>query len=68
MKLKNGFSGSKSQEVTARETEHRAIARRVAAEGVVLLENKGVLPLREYTGVALYGAGARHTITGGMWC
>ena len=65
MKLKNGFSGSKSQEVTARETEHRAIARRVAAEGVVLLENKGVLPLREYTGVALYGAGARHTITGG---
>ena len=65
MKLKNGFSGTTSAEITPREIKHREIARRVAAGGVVLLENNGVLPLKEYTGVALYGAGARHTITGG---
>ena len=65
MKLKNGFSGTASAEITPREIKHREIARRVAAGGVVLLKNNGVLPLQEYTGVALYGAGARHTITGG---
>lgn len=49
---------------TALEIENRALARRVAAESFVLLENDGVLPLREKT-VALYGSGARMTVKGG---
>ena len=65
MKLKEGFSGTLSPEVTKRETEHRAIARRIAGEGIVLLSNDGVLPLSAGTRIALCGAGARHTIPGG---
>jgi beta-glucosidase len=56
--------GSSSKEETQREIEHRALARRVAAEGMVLLRNDGVLPLRGKT-IALYGAGARMTVRGG---
>ena len=65
MKLKEGYSGTLSREVTARETEHRAVARRVAAEGIVLLANDGVLPLTAGSRISLYGAGAAHTIMGG---
>ena len=43
----------------------RAIARRAAAEGMVLLENNGVLPMKAGTRIALYGRGARYTIKGG---
>ncbi len=65
MKLIQGYSGTRSREVSARETEHRAIARRIAAQGIVLLKNDGVLPLGEGACVGLYGAGARHMILGG---
>lgn len=46
------------------EQENRKLANIAAAEGFVLLENKGILPL---TGneVALYGSGARMTVKGG---
>ena len=45
--------------------EHMLAARRMAAEGMVLLKNKNdVLPLREKT-VALFGAGANGTISCG---
>ncbi len=37
--------------------EHIALSRTVAGEGMVLLENKGILPLREGTRVALFGVG-----------
>lgn len=40
------------------------MARRAAAEGMVLLKNDGVLPLRTRT-VALYGPGSRMTVKGG---
>jgi len=65
MKLHNGHTGTLSTSPSQRETDHRAIARRVAAEGIVLLENDGVLPLAPGSRVALYGAAARHMILGG---
>lgn len=36
-----------------------------SCRGIVLLENNGVLPLKQGSKVALYGGGARHTIKGG---
>jgi len=56
--------GSTSKEVSKREIEHRALARWVAAEGMVLLKNDNVLPFQE-SNIALYGAGARMTVRGG---
>lgn len=50
---------------TDQEREHRALSAKAAAEGMVLLENNGMLPLRERGKIALFGAGARHTVTGG---
>ena len=46
------------------ELKNRDLARRAAAEGFVLLENDGILPLREKK-IALFGAGARMTVKGG---
>ncbi len=57
------FSSSSPAE-SQREIEHRALARRAAAEGMVLLKNEGVLPLKERK-IALFGAGARMTVRGG---
>ena len=53
-----------TKEASALELNNRALARRAAAEGFVLLENDGTLPLREKR-IALYGAGARMTVKGG---
>ena len=49
---------------TRRERENREVAYRAACEGIVLLKNDGVLPLRTKK-VALYGAGASRTVKGG---
>lgn len=66
MKLRTrGISGTRSQEESDRERKHRILARKVAADGIVLLENNGVLPLKNGCKVALYGGGARHTVKGG---
>ena len=46
------------------ERENRALARKAAAEGFVLLKNDGVLPLKNKE-IALYGSGARMTVKGG---
>ena len=52
--------------VTRRETDHRAVARRAAADGIVLLKNEnGLLPLKKGAKVALYGSGANRTVKGG---
>ncbi len=56
--------GPTSSEPTAIELENRKLARVAAREGFVLLENNGVLPLKD-RGIALYGAGARMTVKGG---
>ena len=58
MKLKNKtFTGTTSNEVTARETENRKLARLAAAEGFVLLKNQDhILPLKKGIKLGLYGA------------
>ena len=52
--------------VSQREIMNLNRSRAIAADGMVLLENKGILPL-ELKGrkIALFGNGARHTISGG---
>lgn len=45
--------------------EHIALSRRVATEGMVLLENNGTLPLKEGTRVALFGIGSIDYVQGG---
>ena len=50
--------------ISEREKRNAALARRIGAEGIVLLENDGILPLKDKK-VALYGFGARHTAYGG---
>ena len=50
--------------VTALELENKELSYMAATEGIVLLENKGVLPI-SVDKIALYGAGAGKTIKGG---
>ena len=65
-KVNRGFSGTRSMEESPREKEGRRVAREAAAAGIVLLKNEeGILPLKEGSALALYGAGASHTIKGG---
>lgn len=66
MKIKErGFTGTLSSAESERERSSRIIARKAAAEGIVLLKNDGILPLKAGASVALYGGGARYTIKGG---
>lgn len=60
------LSGTKESEPGDYEQAHREVARRAAADGMVLLKNEeGLLPFSEGTRLALYGAGAVATIKGG---
>ena len=59
------YPGQTDLSTSERETKIRAVARRAAAEGMVLLENNGILPLRKNAVLALYGQGARYTVKGG---
>ena len=52
------------QNANARELRNLKIAYEAACESIVLLENDGSLPVKTKK-VALYGAGASHTIKGG---
>ena len=45
--------------------EHIALSNAVAEEGMVLLENNGLLPLKEGTTVALFGVGSLDFVKGG---
>ena len=60
----NYYAGT-SFEISKREREHIAAVREAAAQGMVLLENDGSLPLKSPGTIALYGAGARETVKGG---
>ena len=59
-------SGSLKQELSEREKRYSALARRAAAEGIVLLKNEGMLPLKTSDPIALFGSGAGKTVKGGI--
>ena len=59
-------SGSLKNEPCQYEKKHRAFARRAATEGIVLLKNDGVLPLKLSDPIALFGNGAERTVKGGI--
>ncbi|MBS6195061.1 MAG: glycoside hydrolase family 3 C-terminal domain-containing protein [Clostridiales bacterium] len=59
------YSGTTNPAVSEREAKNRVIARKAAAEGIVLMKNDGVLPLKKGCKVALFGGGAGRTIKGG---
>lgn len=60
------FSGTTEQAERDYERAHREIARRAAADGMVLLKNEGgLLPFAPGARLALYGAGAVATVKGG---
>lgn len=60
------YSGTTNPEVSLRERKNRAVARRAAAEGIVLLKNENhLLPLEKNRRIALFGSGAQRTVKGG---
>ena len=59
------YRANRTSEMTQSELDHQKRVRELAGECMVILENDGVLPLKETGKVALYGNGARHTIKGG---
>ncbi len=59
------YPGQKDLSISEREKNIREISRRAASEGMVLLENNGILPLHAGMGLALYGQGALYTVKGG---
>ena len=56
--------GEDGKRVTAGK-EHIALSRRAAGEGMVLLKNEGVLPLRHGCKVALFGKASADYVKGG---
>lgn len=63
---KRNFPGTMDPAVSLRENVNRQLARKTAAEGIVLLKNENhLLPLEEGKKLALFGAGASKTVKGG---
>ena len=65
MRTRNLHSGTTNAAESERERQGRILSGQAAAEGIVLLENDGVLPLKETGRIALYGNGGRMTLKGG---
>ena len=60
------YYGARTDAVSEREQRNMERVRKIASQGMVLLENDGVLPVTDTTRkIALYGNGARHTVKGG---
>ena len=62
--MKRIIAAQRDRRESIREIENRKLAYEAALEGIVLLKNDGTLPLKPCD-IALYGAGARHTVKGG---
>ena len=62
---KTTHCGTQNPAISPREQVHAALARAIAAEGMVLLKNDGLLPLANVP-VALLGSGAVMTVKGGI--
>ena len=60
------YSGTREEQPSERELMHGKLARKAASEGIVLLKNEGILPLKKDTAVALLGYGAEKTVKGGI--
>ncbi len=58
-------SGTLETQLSKRELIHAELARKAAAEGMVLLKNEGMLPLTVSMSIALFGGGAVQTVKGG---
>lgn len=59
-------SGTLKIRRSEREITHALLARKAAAEGMVLLKNEGILPLKRSISIALFGGGAVQTVKGGI--
>lgn len=57
----NGYNYSEKPDLKA----HAELTRKAAAEGMVLLENRTALPMKDVKKVALYGVGSYEFIAGG---
>ena len=66
MNLKWKHSGRLDSAPTQLENRHRELARKAAAESIVLLKNDALLPLDLSEPVALFGSGAGRTVKGGI--
>ena len=60
------YSGIRQELPSEREVLHGRLARKAAAEGIVLLKNEGILPLKKNIAVAVLGCGAEKTVKGGI--
>ncbi len=57
---------TRTVQISEREIKNKCITREIAIEGMVLLENNGILPLnQDVKRIALFGMGARKTVRGG---
>lgn len=66
MKMRErAFSGTTNPQISEREWKNRKVARKAAADGIVLMKNEGILPLKEGIKLAVFGAGAGCTRKGG---
>lgn len=59
-------SGTPEPQPSARELANSCLAGELAAEGMVLLKNEGVLPMKVSTVTALFGCCAENTVKGGI--
>ena len=64
--MNHNHSGTMKTKRSKRELQHAGLARRAAAEGMVLLKNDSLLPLELPMSIALFGGGAVRTVKGGI--
>ena len=60
------FMRNTSDKISEREIKNALLTQQCAEEGIVLLKNNNILPIKKKNNIALYGAGARKTVKGGL--